>query len=430
MAEQPRFKLATEIRRLLQQELGQFGLTVFNTQCSELNIRPEEIQTGDLLRLSQAVIRAVRPSMGDEKAQGVGKEIQKLKVHMELDELKGRESEPGNQRRLADLFVNLGNLCQSTGDFDEGVRSYKKAVRYAKDAEYPLREAEAYLGVGHIKEKENRWDEALEYLKRGLALSERIDYPLGIADAARWMGHLHWHKSEYDVAMKWLEKSLENAERTGNDGIIGATLIEFGLVYSDLGDLDQTVKWYQKAIPLLENVRDYKQVARVYNNMGDSALQTKDWKKALKYFDKCKEYASMINNRMFQGWSLFNSGEALVSMGEPDEAIERSKAALKILDPKTDPMGIQGCYRVLAMAHAKKREWDKAEEFYDKATEMVIELDSKYYIGKIYHCRALMYAEKGDKKKAKKLLKQAKGQFESIGAERLLEEVNNDLDKL
>jgi tetratricopeptide (TPR) repeat protein len=430
MAEHPRFQLASEIRKLLQQELGTFGLTVFNTQCSELNIKPEEIKTGDLLRLSQAVIRAVRPSMGDEKAQGVGKEIQKLKVQTELEGLKGRESEPGSQRRLADLFVSLGNLCQSTGDFEEGVRAYKKAVLYAKDADYPLKEAEAYLGIGHIREKENKWDGALDYLKRGLSISERIDYPMGIADAAKWMGHLHWHKSEYDDAMKWLEKSLENAERTGNDGIIGASMIEFGLVYSDLGDLDKAVEWYKKAIPLLENVRDYKQVARVYNNMGDSALQTKDFKKALSYFDKCKDYASMINNQMFLGWSLFNSGEALVSLGEPDEAIERAERALTFLDPATDQMGMHGGYRVMAMAYANKNEWDKAEEFFGKSLELVEELDSKYYIGKTQHYRALMYAEKGDIKTAKKLLKQAKEQLKSIGAERLLEEVNSDLEKL
>ena len=70
--------LGIEVRGLLQKELGKFGLTIFNTQCSELNIKPEEIKPGDLLRFSQAVIRAVRPTAGDEKAQRVGKEIQKL----------------------------------------------------------------------------------------------------------------------------------------------------------------------------------------------------------------------------------------------------------------------------------------------------------------------------------------------------------------
>jgi len=57
--------LGLQVRTLLQEELGTFGLTIFNTQCSELNITSEHMKPGDLLRFSQAVIRAVRPSEGD-----------------------------------------------------------------------------------------------------------------------------------------------------------------------------------------------------------------------------------------------------------------------------------------------------------------------------------------------------------------------------
>lgn len=430
MAEQPRFMLAGEIRRLLQQELGEFGRTVFITQCSELNIRPEDIRPGDLLRLSQAVIRAVRPTAGDEKAQSVGKEIQKLKVQAELDGIKGRENEPGSERRFADLHVNLGNLCLATGDFEDGIRAYKTAIRYAKEADYPLKEAEANLGIGHIRERENNWDEAIEYLNRGLEISERIDYPVGIADASMWIGHLHWHKSEYEVALKWLEKSLENAKRTGDDSVVGATTIEFGLVYSETGKLDKAIEWFENSIPLLENVRDLRQLARVYNNLGDTCLQAKEWKKALGYFDKCSEYAGMINYQQMIGWSLFNSGEALVNIGEVDEAIERAERALKILEPVGEPMGIQGCHRIFALAYTKMREWDKAEENFQIATKLVVDQVSKFYIAQIQHDQGLMYLEKGDKKSARKLFNLAKEQLMAIGAQRLLEEVNGALAKL
>jgi len=430
MAEQSMLMLANEIRRLLRQELGEFGQTVFITQCSELNIKPEKIRPGDLLRLSQAVVRAVRPSAGDEKAQSVGKEIQKLKVRTELADMKGRENEPGSERRLADLHVNLGNLCQATGDFEEGIAAYKKAIRFAKEADYPLKEAEANLGIGHIREKMNDWDEAIEYLNRGLAISERIDYPLGIADGSMWIGHLHWHKSEYESALKWLEKSLENAKRTGDDGIIGATTMEFGLVYSETGKLQKAIEWFEKSVPLLENVRDFRQLARVHNNLGDTSLQAKDWKKALRYFDKCSEYAGMINYQQMIGWSLFNSGEALVNLDKAEEAVERADRAFKLLEPLGDPMGIQGCYRVRGLAYTKLRNWDRAEDNFKIALKLVVDQDSKFYIGQTYHDQGMMYAAKGDKKTAKKLFNLAKGQLESIGAEKLLEEVNNSLAKL
>ena len=186
MVEQPSYKLASEIRRILTTDLGhEFGQTVFVTQCSELNIKPEDIKVNDLIRLSPAIIRAIRPSAGDEKAQKVGNQIRKLKVNLELDALKGKEGDPTMARRLADIHVALGNVCQSTGDFEEADKAYRNAIRYSRKADYPLKEAEANIGIGLIFEKADKWDEAIEYLNKGLSISEAADYPLGIADASR-----------------------------------------------------------------------------------------------------------------------------------------------------------------------------------------------------------------------------------------------------
>ena len=93
-------------------------------------------------------------------------------------------------------------------------------------------------------------------------------------------------------------------------------------------------------------------------------------------------------------------------------------------------MGIQGSYRILAMASGKKKDWDKAEEYFEIATKLVVDLDSKFYMGQIYYDQARMYIDKGDKKKAKKFLKLAEEQLKSIGAGKILEEVSNALAKL
>lgn len=430
MAEQTTQMLSNDIRRLLQRELGEFGITVFNTQLSELALKPQDIKPGDLLRLSQAIIRAVRPSAGDEKAQRVGKEIQKLKLNAELASLKGKETAPGNQRRLAELLVNLGNLCMATGDYEDGIRAFEKAIRCAKESDYKLKEAEAYLGIGKTREKENRWTEAMDFLGRCLDISEEIDYPVGIAEASRWMAHLHWHKSEYTEALRWLEKGLENAKRTGDDGVIGSAMIEYGLVYSDQGDMSKANDYYEKSIELVKNTRDYKQAARVYNNMGDRFLQDGDWKKALENFEKCNEYASMINNHEMIAWALFNSAEALVNIGGMDEAIDRGQRALKILEPLGEPLGHHGVLRALALAYAKKKDWDEAEMYFRRAEDVISQVQVPYSKGQLYYDWGRMYKAKGERKKAKELLTKAKKVLTEIGAKMLADKASAALEKL
>jgi tetratricopeptide (TPR) repeat protein len=428
MIEQPAYKLASEIRRILTNELGpEFAQTVFITQCSELNIKPEEIKVGDLIRLSPSLIRAIRPSKGDETAQKVGNQIRKLKVQMELDTLKGKEGDPTMARRFADMYVSLGNACQVIGDFDEGDKAFRNAIRHAKKADYRLKEAEANIGIGLIFEKHDKWDDAIEYLNKGLSISESADYPFGIADASRWLGHLEWHRTNYSRALEWLQKSHTNAERTGDDGLIGQIMIEFGLVYSDLGELPKAIDWFSRSIPLLESVRDQRQLSRVYNNIGDSLMQQKEWKKAIAHFEKSEEYARMINNQQFIGWSLFNSGEALLNIDDVDEAIVRGEKALKMLEPLNDTMGIQGSIRLQALAYAKKKDWAKAEEFFAKAMMITEAMASKYHRGQLLFDMGRMHKSKGDRKKAKQHFIDAKALFEEIGAKRLLEDVSKEL---
>ena len=431
MNSQPSFKLVSEIRSILNTELGSnFGPTVFITQCSELNIQSENIKSGDLLRLSQSIIRAVRPTSGDEKAQRIGNEIRKLKVTSELDELRGKESDPGNARRFADLNVALGNICLVTGDFEEGKRAFKDAIRFTKKTDYKLKGAEANIGIGLLHERAEEWDEAIEFLNRGLEISEEVNYPMGIADASRWLGHLEWHRNNYDISLEWLEKSLINAEKTGDDGMVGQVMIEFGLVCSDRGDLDQAIGWFKKSIPLLESVRDHRQLSRVYNNIGDAHMQMKEWENAIQQLEKSEEYARMINNHQFIGWSLFNSGEALINIGELDQAIERGEQAYPLLETLGDTMGMQGSTRVQAIAYSKKKDWDKAEMLFERVKEITEAIDSKYHTGQLLYDMGKMFIDRGDMAQGKKNYLEAQKLFEEIGAQRLLNDVTKDLQSL
>lgn len=430
MIEHPSYKLASEIRRILVTELGhEFGQTVFVTQCSELNIKAEEIKVSDIIRLSPALIRAIRPSAGDEVAQKIGNQIRKLKVMLDLETLKGKEGDPTMARRFADMYVALGNACHITSDYNEADKAYRNAIRYAKKSDYQLKEADANIGIGLIFERNDKWDEAIEFLNRGLSISQSADYPLGIADASRWLGHLEWHRSNYQRALEWLEMGLINAERTGDDSMIGQIMIEFGLVYSDQGELKKAIDWFSRSIPLLESVRDHRQLSRVYNNIGDSYMQQKEWKKAIAHFEKSEEFARMINNQQFIGWSLFNSGEALLNIDEVDESILRAEKAQKMLEPLNDTMGIQGSIRIQALGYGRKKEWGKAEELFNKAMVITEGMSSKYHKGQLLFDMGRMHSSRGDKKKAKQMFSEAKAFFEEIGAKRLLDEVTAELNK-
>ena len=82
------------------------------------------------------------------------------------------------------------------------------------------------------------------------------------------------------------------------------------------------------------------------------------------------------------------------------------------------------------MAYAQKKDWDKAQKFFDRALEITDDLDSKYHIGQIRYDIGKMMQVKGEKPNAKENFLEAQKIFKEIGAQRLLDDVSKSLENL
>jgi len=241
-----------EIQRIITQELGNFGVTIFREQCEELGIRIENIKTSDLVLLSQRMIRVLRPVVGDEKAQKVGKDIQKLKLLIELEELTKARSDPSRERKELEAYSRLGYICYTSGDWNDAVKYYHKVLKLGEQLNAKAKMAEALRYIGHVYKRQSAWNDALENFRRGLTMSERLRNPAGIADAHRGMGYVYWRRGDYTKAKSHFEMALEKAKESGDKSMIGVTYIESGLVYSDTGELETAIELYAESIDYLE----------------------------------------------------------------------------------------------------------------------------------------------------------------------------------
>ncbi|MFO7619218.1 MAG: tetratricopeptide repeat protein [Thermoplasmata archaeon] len=422
-------QVSMEIQRMLGRELGELGVSVFRKQCAEMNIKPEQLQLNDLLDLSQRMIRALRPTMGNDAAQKIGKEIQKFKILSELKDIK-RDTTPFAERRELDAYAKLGNIAYTIGDWDDALEYYGKVRGLGGKFKDSVKIAEAYRIEGHIYKRQSRWADALKAFEAGIGALEGTDNPAGISDAHRGMGYVHWRMGDYARAKENFEIAMKHAEKSGDKVMIGMVHIEWGLVYSDLGELEEGVGHYKESIEILEDAREYQQLSRAYNNLGDTYLQKQDWDNAIKYFDLCKASAEKMNHLNMTGWSLFNSAEALSMSGRPDEAIPKCEQAIEILEKLHDHVGVSAAYRNLGLAYRFKKEWKKAEENFREAETRLDRINSPFNTAHLQLEWGIMCAAKGDKKGAKTHLGKAAETFEKLGAKKYLERAREALDKL
>ncbi len=422
-------QISMEIQRMLGKELGELGISVFRKQCAEMKIKPEELQPKDLLDLSQRMTRVLRPTMGNDAAQKIGKEIQRFKILSELKDIK-KDSTPFAERRELDAYAKLGNIAYTIGDWDDALDYYGKVKVLGDKFKDMVKVAEAYRIEGHICKRQSRWEDGTKAFLAAISALAGTDNSAGISDAYRGLGYVHWRMGDYPKAKENFEIAMKYAEQSRDKVMIGLVHIEWGLVYSDLGELEEGVGHYKKSIEILEPAREYQQLSRAYNNLGDTYLQKQEWDNAIKYFELCKSTAEKMNHLNMKGWSLFNSAEALSMSGRPDEAIPKCKEAIEILEGLHDHVGVSAAYRNLGLAYHFKKEWKLAEENFREAETRLDKINSPFNTAHLHLEWGCMYATKGDKKQAKSHLAKAAETFEKLGAKKYEERAREALDKL
>ncbi|MCK4717346.1 MAG: tetratricopeptide repeat protein [Thermoplasmata archaeon] len=416
------------IQKLMLQEMGAMGSRVLSEQCDKMKTRPEQIKTRDISTLSRNITRALSPVIGYVRAVHIGQDILRYKASMELEEAKAKPISAINQRREVDILFQLGSVSYQMGEWEEAKKHFKDAMRLAKSISYVLRTGECLCQIGHIHKEKSEWNSAIQNFENGLELSRSVNDMRGVADAYRGLGFVYWRKGDYARAIENYEKSIGIGKRIKEKGRIGVINLEFGNVYNAKGELEKAEEYYLRSLEFLKEVKDYEQMGRAYNNLGDIHLQREEWEEAIKDFKKCRESGEIINHDTPKGWALLNLGEALARLGKVDEAVASLDEALVILSKLDMKGGIAVTYRNYGVAYRYKKEWETANEYFEKAREELKELNSPYEEGHLYYEWGSMWKDAWRDKESEECLERSLGIFKKLGAKKFAERAKKALE--
>ncbi|MCK4718762.1 MAG: tetratricopeptide repeat protein, partial [Thermoplasmata archaeon] len=286
--------LGIEIRRLLENEMGEMGVLTYKKQCWDIGLNPDRIAMKDVTMVARGVARAVSPIVGHDRSKKIEKSIVRFKIMAEMSEA-SKETDPlAKARKMTNLSLALGDIEAMLDEHDLAEKYYKQALRDAQKANMPILESKAYRGLGHIHRTTNAWEEAFKWFKKAMDLSSTIGDNLGKVDAFRGIGRVYWNEGKFDKALDSYLQAMEISEKINDKEVIGITFIDIGNVYNEKGKLDKAEECYTKAVPFLEEKKNFRELARAYNNVGDLMLQRKEWEKAIDYFQKCKVEAERV----------------------------------------------------------------------------------------------------------------------------------------
>ncbi len=183
-----------------------------------------------------------------------------------------------DDRELAAISIEMGNIANEEGDLEEAREHYNRAIETLKALEPSVQLARAYNNLGDTHIKARQWQAAIPFFEETLRISRRIRdkqwMGWGAFNAAECYAHVGqpMRAKEYcDLAMQLV---TEKGDRIG----IANTFANYGIAYRFLRQWDEMRRSFEEGIKRYEelglhNVAAYTQrsYAEGLAEMGDRA---------------------------------------------------------------------------------------------------------------------------------------------------------------
>jgi tetratricopeptide (TPR) repeat protein len=413
-------ELSQKVKEIMEREMQSLGTSILSKQCVHLNILEDDIRPEDLPALASRLSELMKTCGGYDKAKRVYRDIGKLQ---DLDELAEKEDDI----HKAEMLENLAVASLYAGEFLKASEYLDKLLADANAQDNKAAKAKYLNLMGTLHKEKAEFDLALALFEKALIEAEEADDPRQVSKAFCRIGDVYWYKGDFRRALAAYMQAVKKGE---DDSDIGAAHVGLGNVYQGRNEFAKAIKNYVEALSKLMNTDNYRDLARAYNNLGDTYMIMQDWENALENFKKGEEFGEKGGWVYVQAFTMFNSAEVLVNMGEPDKAKEMLDKSIDLLSKIDSKPGLAGAYHVYGMYFREKQEWDMMEEYYRKSIAFYDDIHMLPYVARYTFELGKGYKAMGDKEKALAAFKDALRIYKEIELDPMIKIVKKDIIKM
>lgn len=181
------------------------------------------------------------------------------------------------------------------------------------------------------------------------------------------------------------------ANQEGLDNMKGIILLSMGKTASISGDYDMALSYMNQAVELLEEVKNYKELARTYVNLGLVYKNLSDFDAAIEQFDLASKLARQHQLKDQEAAAAANKAIVFSSLGNYQQALENYQSAMKIYQETQDSLRYAKMLMNTGLVYWKWDKNDLALELQLQAKD-VFELKKDFVeLGRVYNNIGRMY---------------------------------------
>jgi tetratricopeptide (TPR) repeat protein len=257
----------------------------------------------------------------------------------------------------------------------------------------------SYTG-GHIPAAENYISRTISLMERANIVKNRANYMTLYADILRDRG-------KFTEAQDCLFRAVRIAESVKDTFALGLCYKGIGHVYVGSNNMDKALEYYRKAYQSFDELNDREYSLPVLTNIALSYRKSKP-DSSLYYYKLVLAADSMNSNVNNKVMTLFNMGNVFFDLGLMDEARSCYDEVFDICQKNGIVSGVPRVYCGYGALESSKGNLQKAEEYYEKALELVRESEENVVILEVMRNLLDTYEKEGEWKNYAKLSVEAK----------------------
>ncbi|UCF79735.1 MAG: sigma 54-interacting transcriptional regulator [Candidatus Eiseniibacteriota bacterium] len=379
-----------------------------------------------------------------------------------------------DEKVSAELNLLLSQVHWKMGDYGRAIASCQEALRTFARHREDRKVAQCHNCMGKSYLRLGQAGVAREQFEEALAVYRRLKEKAGIAISHNNLALLHKNHGEWQLAFDHLNKALELDKESGNYGKIALRLLNIGLVYHRtgrwrearvsleealsiarrigdrhtcaaasiglgnalrlLGETAAAERLYSEAILVAEKENLAREIALAHEFMGESELARGSVQSALDRFQQALAIAEKIAS---EGDIVAEverrRAEVFLECGEHKQALKSSRRALKLSSALGDRHEEGAALCVLARIKADAGCRRSAGVAFRASVKRLQAVRDRYGLARtLLHFGRFLCGPScsgDDKREGRRLLARAAGIFAELGAERLLQETEKELEE-
>lgn len=179
--------------------------------------------------------------------------------------------ELNDDRFMAFILRQLGNLASASSDLDVGERYLMESLELARETNQDGQQYQALNSLGNVYSSRDEFEKSLETFQEGLEIAEKIGDRSGMAMVTSNISYIHIRLENLEEAKKAANEALALATEIGSDWLRGSGLILLGTISIREGHFELAkdqlkqslaISWELGNIPnVLGTLAEYSRVA-------------------------------------------------------------------------------------------------------------------------------------------------------------------------